>query len=48
MAQQSKLSIFAFPGRDRRQANKALRLELKNRLYIELANYLNATEISII
>ena len=40
MAQPSKLSNFAFPGRDRLQANKALRLELKNWLYIELANCL--------
>ena len=48
MEQPRRLSISAFSGRDGPQANKALRLELKNWPYIEVANGLNATEISLI
>ena len=46
MRQQKKFSISAFFGRDRPQANKALRLELKNWPYVKVANCLNTTEIS--
>ena len=48
MGQPRRLSISEFSERDRLQANKALRLELKNWPHIEVANCLHATEISLI
>ena len=48
MRQPRRLSISEFSERDRLQANKALRLELKNWPYIEVANCLHATEMSLI
>ena len=48
MGQPRRLSISEFSERDRLQANKALRLELKNWPHIEVANCLYATEISLI
>ena len=47
MGQPSKLFTSAFSRRDRPQANKALRLELKNWPYNEVANCLNVTEICL-
>ena len=38
MGQPRRLSISEFSERDRLQANKALRLELKNRPHLEVAN----------
>ena len=48
MRQPRRLSISEFSERDRLQANKALRLELKNRPHIEVANCLHTTEMSLI
>ena len=47
MGQPRRLSVSAFPGRYRQQGNKALRLELKNWPYSEVANSLNNTEIAL-
>ena len=47
MGQPRRLSISEFSERDRLQANKALRLELKNRTHLEVANCLHTTEISL-
>ena len=48
MGQPRRLSISEFSERDRLQAIKGLRLELKNRPHLEVANCLHTTEISLI